>query len=455
MKRQVITFGFLIVIASMIFGSMPNYVLADSQSDTMIRISQQAQDHLKMQLSKTDASEELRELFTKGSKHLELLIKSSEEGNIPEARKHFLSAMEIYREISQMMTEQPTQETTISAAQIRPYVSNEIERLESYINRLEAISIKNKIDVDFSKINDLIDNAREICNAGTIIIENGDFKMIAKAGPEPLGCKNTQSSDNYEKTKASIAEIKQAIIELQKSIKEKTRSSTTEKAKTFAQQYLSDLDRLIVQAKDIGVSDTTLKRLESAKANLHDASDVKQIIKEVKEIMSVKADFEAKKAERINSRINQLETKFERLDYAEKDDSYNTAERMISELKRLVSEGKLSEAIDMINSLNRLLQEMETKQPEPQETVRTLEADSYSLEKSKGDRVKATIERLENQLEELKGQIGENAAADRWLNNAISQLETAKSIVDDSPERALEIIKKVEQIIKRVKNISQ
>jgi copper chaperone CopZ len=427
MKRQVITFGFLIIIASMIFGSMPNYVLADSQSDTMIRIAQHAQVQLKMQLSKTDASEELRELFTKGSKHLELLIKSSEEGNIPEARKYFLSAMEIYREISQMMTEQPTQETTVSAAQVRPSFSNEIERLESYIDRLEAISIKNKIDVDFSKINDLIDNA-----------------------------KNAQSSDNYEKTKASIAEIKQAIIELQKSIKEKTRSSTTEKAKTFAQQYLSELDRLIVQAKDIGVSDTTLKRLESAKANLHDASDVKQIIKEVKEIMSVKADFEAKKAERINSRINQLETKFERLDYAEKDDSYNNAERMISELKRLVSEDKLSEAIDMINSLNRLLQEMETKQPEPQETVRTQEEDyPTSLEKSKGDRVKATIERLENQLEELKGQIKENAAADRWLNNAISQLETAKSIVDDSQERALEIIKKVEQIIKRVKNISQ
>ena len=165
--------------------------------------------------------------------------------------------------------------------------------------------------------------------------------------------------------------------------------------------------------------------------------------------MSVKADFEAKKAERINSRINQLETKSERLDYADKYDSYNSAERMIAELK-------LSEAIDMINSLNRLLQEIETKQPEPQETVRTQEEDyPTSLEKSKGDRVKATIERLENQLEELKGQIKENAAADRWLNNAISQLETAKSIVDDSPERALEIIKKVEQIIKRVKNISQ
>ena len=42
MKRQVITFGFLIIIASMIFGSIPNYVLADSQSDTMIRIAQQA-----------------------------------------------------------------------------------------------------------------------------------------------------------------------------------------------------------------------------------------------------------------------------------------------------------------------------------------------------------------------------------------------------------------------------
>ena len=92
---------------------------------------------------------------------------------MPEARKHFLSAMEIYREISQMMTEQPTQETTVSAAQVRPSFSNEIERLESYIDRLEAISIKNKIDVDFSKAYDLIDNA-----------------------------KNAQGSDNYEKTEA-------------------------------------------------------------------------------------------------------------------------------------------------------------------------------------------------------------------------------------------------------------
>jgi len=427
MKRQVFTFGFLIIIASMIFGSIPNYVLADSQSDTMIRIAQHAQDQLKMQLSKTDASEGLGELFTEGSKHLELLIKSSEEDNMPEARKHFLSAMEIYREISQMMTEHQVQETTVSAAQVRPSFSNEIERLESYIDRLEEISIKNKIDVDFSKINDLIYNA-----------------------------KNAQSSDNYEKTKASIAEIKQVIIELQKSIKEKTSSSTTEKAKTFAQQYLSELDRLIVQAKDIGVSETTLKRLESAKANLYDASDVREIIREVKEIMSVKADFEARKAEMINSRINQLETKFERLDYTEKDDSYNNAERMFSELKRLVSEGKLSEAIDMINSLNRLLQEMETIQPEPQVTVSAQEEDyPTSLDKSKTERIKTTIERLENQLLELKGQIGENAAAERWLNNAISQLENAKSDVDDSPEKALKIIKKVEQIIKRVKNISQ
>ena len=102
---------------------------------------------------------------------------------------------------------------------------------------------------------------------------------------------------------------------------------------------------------------------------------------------------------------------------------------MFSDLKKLVSEGKLREAIDMINSLNRLLQEMETKQPEPQETVRTQEADYTSLDKSKTDRIKTTIERLENQLLELKGQIGENAAAERWLNNAISQLENAKSML--------------------------
>ena len=426
MKRQLAIFAFLAIALSMIFGTIPNYVFADSQSETMIQIAIQARDQLKIQLSKTNSSNDLNNLFNEGLAKVELLKEATKIGDTPKAREHFLSAMKIFREISQQITQQQSLEIDKSAAQSQPSRSNEIERLERYLNTLKGIANKNNLDIDFSKIEKLIENTKQ------------DQKDV----------------DYDERT--SIKEIKQEIIILQKSLKEKTSSSTTERAKSFAKKHLYELDRLISQAKEIGVSDDTIKQLYEARGNLDETSDVEQIIREVKHLISVTAKFEETKSERIKSRINQLETKYDRLSNHENSGEYDLdrAQKMILELKNLVAQDKLNEAITMLNSLSGYLDEIETSISTKQDDTTVTKEISNSLEGSKVDRIKVKIERLEEQLKQLADQIEEDFAK-RWLESANLQLENAKSYVDDSPDKALKTIMKIEQVIERIKNTIQ
>jgi hypothetical protein len=411
----------------MIFGSIPNYVFADSQSESMIKIAIQARDQLKIQLSKTNSSNDLNDLFNEGLAKVELLKEAAKIDDTPKAREYFLSAMKIFREISQQITQQQSLEIAKSAAQSQPSRSNEIERLERYLNTLKGIANKNNLDVDFSKIEKLIENAKQ------------DQKDV----------------DYDERT--SREEIKREIIILQKSLKEKTSSSTTERAKSFAKKHLYELDRLISQAKEIGVSDDTIKQLYEARGNLDETSDVEQIIREVKHLISVTAKFEETKSERIKSRINQLETKYDRLSNYENSGEYDLdrAQKMISELKNLIEQDKLSEAISMLHSLSSYLDEIDTSISTKQDdTTVAKEISVNSLDESKVDRIKVKIERLEEQLKQLADQIEEDFAK-RWLESAKLQLENAKSYVDDSPDEALKTIIKIEQVIERIKNTIQ
>ncbi|MGI0076825.1 MAG: hypothetical protein ACREAU_05410, partial [Nitrosopumilaceae archaeon] len=105
MRKKVTSIALLVLVASMIIGSIPNYVYADSQSDSLIRIATQARDQLRIHLSTVDTSQEIKEKFELGSTEVESLIKASKDENIPAAREHFLSAMKIFNQIIQQISE--------------------------------------------------------------------------------------------------------------------------------------------------------------------------------------------------------------------------------------------------------------------------------------------------------------------------------------------------------------
>ena len=434
MRKKVTSIALLVLVASMIMGSIPNYIYADSQSDSLIRIATQARDQLRIQLSKVDTSQEIKEKFALGSAEIESLIKASKDENVSAAREHFLAAMKIFNEIIQQISERTsTSETALSASQPAeaPRISNEIDRSERYIDQLKGISDKNGFEIDFSHAYELIDIAR-----------------------------NQLGEGNSEAANSTIEEIKHSISELNKTLREKTRQYTTDRAKTLAEKYLEDLDILIAEAEEVGVSQETLAKLVEIKEHLNsasDSSDVDQIINELRQLISAKQDFEDTKIERLKSRANQLESKIVQLsNYPYEIPELGKAKDMFSDLTILISEGSFNEAVRVLNSLNDLINEIEYSISQRDEEITANEEDSSSsLDDSKTERIKIKIQRLETAINKLAEEVGENAAAKRWLDNALSLLENARQHVDDSPDESLKIITSIEQIIKRIQNTIQ
>ena len=430
MRKMVSSIVLLALVSSMIFSSISVSVYADSQSDSLIRIASQARDQVKIQLSQSDATQEIKENFELGSEQIKLLIEAVNNEDVPTSRQHFLSAMTIFNEIIQQISERTsTSEASLSASPTTVDISSiahELDRLERYIGQLKRIAINNGFDLDSSQSDDLIEQVR-------IDLREG----------------------NSDSTTSAIKEIKQSIAELNQILKEKTRQYTTDRAKTLAEKHLEDLDKLIEEAEEMEVSDGTLDRLLEARKNLNSLSDasVEQIINEVKRIMSVKQDFEKSKADRIESRYQDLESKIDRLSSYSDIPELDKAKTMYSELRVLVSAGNFNEAIRLLNSLNNLINEIQNSINDKEEVAVAAKEQQTSLSDSKTDRIKIKIQRLETLLNNLNDEISEDGAAKRWLNNAFSLLDDAKNQVDNSPDNTLKIIMKIEQFIKRINTI--
>ncbi len=427
MKRKLSSLALLVLVASMIVGSIPNYVYAVSQSDSLIRIATQARDQIKIQLDKIeDISDDLQSKFDEGSTQVDFLIQVVEQDDDATARQHFLSAMKIFNKISRTMSEHPTSEATLSA---RPAsnLTNEIDRLERYIDRLKEIATKNNVSYDFAEIDELIISAR-----------------------------NAISEDNPDAAYTTTKKIKQATIQVNQALKDKTKQSTTDRAKTFAEKHLIELDKLISQAQEIGVSQTTLDRLIQARQNLDNASNVEHIIQQVKHIISVTEQYEDTKVQRIKSRINHLEDNLDQLSKTSDTSEYEKAKTMLEELKRLVSDNKLEDAIRMLHSLNNLINDFEkTSRSEEKKASRDVkEEQTKSLADSKEERIKSKIQNLETELNQLAEKV-KNPAGKRWLESAFSLIEDAKSQLDNNPDEALKNINKVEQLLKRIHNTTR
>jgi len=433
MKKMISSIVLLALVSSMIFSSVPVSVYADSQFDSLIRIASQARDQVKIQLSQVDVTQEIKEKFELGSEHIELLIEAESTEDVAIARQHFLSAMTIFNDIIQEISERTSTSdaalSTSSTAVDTSRIAHELDRLERYIAQLKRIAINNGYDLDFSHSDDLIEQARNDLREG-----------------------------DSDSAISLIQEIKQSIIKLNQILKEKTRQYTTDRAKTLAEKHLEDLDRLIEQAEEMKVSDDIINRLLQARQNSYSLSDasVEQIINQVKRIISVKQDFEKTRADRIESRYQDLKSKIDRLsNYSSDIPELDKAKTMYSELKDLVTTGSFNEAIRLLNSLNNLVNEIQNSMNDKEEVTAVAEERYTSLSDSKIDRIKIKIQRLEAAMNQLEEEVGDNAASKRWLNNAFSMLEDSKLQVDDSPDTALKIIMKIEQIIKRIQNTIQ
>ena len=419
-------FVMLFLVASLL-GTISTYAYAESETESLVRLATQARDHIKLELSNTESvPDEIKKLYEHGSAEIDALNNAAKEENAEEARTHFLAAMKIFKEIGQQISQvRPVAERALAQDTNTQYgIKPVIDRMEKYVDRLKGIAEKNGVEIDFQALDELIITARNNYNSGDL-----------GSAEKTIGILESLTLDVYNVLKDN-ADQKNAV-----------------RAKDFAEKQIQRVDTLIVQAKDLGLSENITKNLEQSRLQLIKASNSSQIVKQTRIIITLKNQFDESKANRIDAIINNLEAKLDKLSSKRIDTAkLDKAKSMLDELKILISKGNLEDAFKLFNTLNTLINDIENTKIDKNE-VNSLR--SESLSESKTERIKLKIQQLENELHDLAAKADKNAAAKRWIKNSLSLLEQAKSQADDSPKDALNKISEVEKTLKKLYRMLQ
>ncbi|TAK16610.1 MAG: hypothetical protein EPO37_08105 [Nitrosarchaeum sp.] len=315
----------------MILGGMTNLAQAQTDPYILLKIAKHAQKQLENQINQ-DSSDKIKQLFKDGAQQIKALEESLKNNEIDLAKQHFLSAMRIFKEVSQQLSinqSSPAEMATLKAT-VDPSV--DLLRLQNYIDNLKIIAKKYNTSVDFSEIDDLFVTAK---------------KQIV----------DRQFDDALQ----TINKIKQITVDFNNKIREYASQQEQTRAKEYAQKYLEQLDRLIENAKNKGLSEDIIQKLETARENLSSATNPHEIIKQVREIISIKEQFELTKNDRLESRVMQIEKILFTLSNSDKlsQSDLEDAKKTLQTIKHHLSQGEFETANELLRSLASLLEQFQ------------------------------------------------------------------------------------------------
>ena len=239
-------FFLLFLVASMGFVTIPNMAHADSQLNILIKIALNAKDHIKADIDKmVDVTNEAREQFNEGVKETDLLIKTTEEGDVVSARQHFISAMIAFKKAS-VATDTASDEPQKG---LIPDRSQTIKKYEINIKKLKVISDKLKANVDFEQIEQLLALA-----------------------------KTNYAQGNFVQNEQILSDIASDGREIHKLLYEISEQNKIHRAQHFAKKHVERIDDLILEAQEIGLHET-VNELKESRVQLLQANST-QIIKQ-------------------------------------------------------------------------------------------------------------------------------------------------------------------------------
>ncbi len=170
--KSIAIFGILILTASLVLGGMTNTVFAQENPSILSQIANRAQEQIQNQIS-NDSSEEIKKLFEEGKKEVEALEESLSNNDLTSAKKHFLSSMKIFTQISHQLNTIQTSQTSTNMIQTVKNPSIDLLRMQGYVNNLKVIAKNNNASMDFSSLDQSFEITRNQ-------IDNNQFKEASQ-----------------------------------------------------------------------------------------------------------------------------------------------------------------------------------------------------------------------------------------------------------------------------------
>ena len=163
-----LSFVLLALVGTMVLG-LPLQSYADPQLDILLNIATQARDNLGVTISQTsNVTNEITQLYKQGSDETDQLATAVNQQDATAAKQHFLAAMKFFKEtndkINSLNTTASNDQHKLEIAQLR----GEIIRLDNMENLLKNIATTNNIQVDFTKFDSLIQTVQQDLDSGNV-----------------------------------------------------------------------------------------------------------------------------------------------------------------------------------------------------------------------------------------------------------------------------------------------
>ncbi len=453
--KTLLSFALFALVASMIVAP----AFADSKMDSFVNLATQARTQVKIQMDKLPSvSDEIKSLYIQGDSETEQLIASVKKGDSTGAKTHFLAAMKAFRQITQAfseVTQAPEPVAPKIAAPVADFdYTSALKRYEINANILKASANKNNLQVDFSKFDNLLQTAKSN-------LASGDVATLEK----------------------TFGDLKAAGIELQTTIQNMVAKNSNTRAMSFAKSYITKIDAVLAQAKELGLSEDQITKLQNAKEELASGADTTQIIIKIKRVYQINLDLLEAKNQKILSDISRLESRLLLLE-PKIDDTirpkFDTAKTVLASLKDPTSE---TDSIKLLRTLESTIKEIEAyllslqtqpvstqveeekTAPPPEKPTETRESfqlqdtqqaqtESLKVQEPKAEKQKQTknqrqsaeISRLEAKLAELEPYVDENIKP---------KFDSAKSMLERLKESGNNYIKTIRAINSLIDEMSR
>ncbi|MGI0069512.1 MAG: hypothetical protein ACREAN_04560, partial [Nitrosopumilaceae archaeon] len=198
------------LVGTMVLG-LPLQSYADPQLDILLNIATQARDNLGLTISQTNnVSDEINQLYKQGSDETDQLAKAVSQQDVESAKQHFLAAMKFFKETSDKIN---SLNATASNDQQKAEITQlrgEIVRLNNMENLLKTIATKNNIEVDFTKFDGLIQTAQQDLESGNV---NDAITLIKNANDFLVETHNSLTTIAKERTSARAKDFTERQIE--------------------------------------------------------------------------------------------------------------------------------------------------------------------------------------------------------------------------------------------------
>jgi hypothetical protein len=172
-----LAFVLLVLVGSLILTNLPAPSYADPNLDTLLRIATQARDNINIQLSQLPTvPNEISQLYKQGSDEMDALAQSVSQNDQTSSKEHFLSVMRIFKEVNDKISSL-TPVTSEQTSQIDMLqLKSEINRMKIRGDRLETIATTNNVEIDFTKFNKAMQDATQNLDAGNADQVNKDLE---------------------------------------------------------------------------------------------------------------------------------------------------------------------------------------------------------------------------------------------------------------------------------------